>query len=81
MDDESSDDSDFENEGGHIIDGNDGNAAVMEAKKREFAEKNKWNGMRFPYSWLVWYLYGPPKACGHPDLNITEMLHLTLGRF
>ncbi len=39
MDDESSDDSDFEHEEGNRIDGNDGNAPVMEAKKREFAEK------------------------------------------
>jgi hypothetical protein len=78
MEDETSDDSDFEQDEGNRSQVNDVNAAEMDAaKKREFVDKNKWNTMRFPNSWLVWYLYGPPKACGHPDLNITEMMHLT----
>ena len=72
---EASDDSDFEPD-------DDGEAnkslnQVEKAKLDSLNEKNKWHANRFPNAWLVWYLYGPPKGIGHPDIGIQEMKHLT----
>ena len=51
--------------------------SMLEAKTLEFVGKNKWNVHRFPDPWLVWYVFGPPKCCGHPNITSTEMQHLT----
>ena len=49
----------------------------MEAKRKEFEDKNKWNAQRFPDCWLAWYVYGPPKCGGHHLFESSEMQHLT----